>query len=219
MSPQSLPLVLALVACQTSTPPTVSAIQARDIPVADATIHVLSSGPEDAPDLFLLHGARFTSETWRELGTLEEAAKAGLHAVAVDLPGFGHSTTTELDPGTFLARLALALHLERPVVVAPSMSGAFAFPFLLDHPDEVGGFVPVAPAAQEAYFARLGELRVPTLIVWGSEDQVRPVEEAPRLRDAIAGAQLLILEGAGHPAYLDQPERFHRALFTFVSER
>ena len=225
---RALVTCLALCACggpeehapPTSVPkteaPLSNTIEEIRIEVGGASIVALVVGPPDAPALLLLHGARFSSETWRELGTLEHLASAGLRVVAVDLPGYGGSTSTELEAGVFLEQLVGALGLVRPVVVAPSMSGAFAFPFVLDHGVNCGGFVPVAPAAVARYAERLGEIRVPTLVMWGTADSVFPVAGAESLAAAIPDAELMLLEGAPHPAYLDQPDLFHERLLEFV---
>lgn len=37
--------------------------------------------------VLLLHGIRFSSENWLNIGTLEVLAKLGCRAVAIDLPG------------------------------------------------------------------------------------------------------------------------------------
>jgi len=41
--------------------------------------------------VLLLHGAAFTSQTWTDLGTLDELGSNGIAAVAIDIPHFGRS--------------------------------------------------------------------------------------------------------------------------------
>ena len=45
--------------------------------------------------------------------------------------------------------------MERPVIVSPSMSGSFALPYLLTHPESSGegcsGYIPIAPVGTEDY--------------------------------------------------------------------
>ncbi len=136
--------------------------------------------------------------------------------MAVDLPGFGASAGVEVDREDVLVSLLDALGLERPVVVAPSMSGAFAFPLVERHPERVAGFVPVAPVGAEPYASRLEGRELPTLIFWGERDRVFPPAQGERLAKALRGSRLVVLEGAGHPCYLDQPEAFHRELLDFL---
>jgi pimeloyl-ACP methyl ester carboxylesterase len=45
---------------------------------------------------------------------------------------------------------------------------------------------------------RLGEVRAPTLVIHGSHDPVFPPGHGAALADEIPGAELLLLEGAGH---------------------
>jgi len=184
---------------------------------AGGNVRVLSAGPQGGVPVLLLHGASFSSATWRELGTLDALAAAGLRAVAVDLPGFGESDKTSAPADTYLAGLVQALGIERPVVVAPSMSGRFAFPLLVAEPGAVRGFVAVAPAQTPIYAPRLEGSTVPALIVWGTADTVFPVAQADLLTGAFPGAQKLILEGARHPCYLDRPDEFHAALVEFAT--
>lgn len=72
---------------------------------------------------------------------------------------------------------------------------------------------------------RLGEIAVPTLIVFGTHDRLIPnpifnggrtksVAEAGR--DAIPGAQLVMIPGAGHTVHHDAPEAFNEALASFL---
>jgi pimeloyl-ACP methyl ester carboxylesterase len=48
-------------------------------------------------------------------------------------------------------------------------------------------------------------LDLPVIVVWGTEDTWIPVDRAHRLADAIPGARLRLVEGAGHLVQLDQP--------------
>jgi len=43
------------------------------------------------------------------------------------------------------------------------------------------------------------------LVIWGREDTWIPVDRAHRLSELIPGAQLRVVEGAGHLIQLDQP--------------
>lgn len=52
---------------------------------------------------------------------------------------------------TFLHRVLQELGMQRPVLVSPSMSGRFALPFLLEHGDQLAGFVPIAPVGTKDY--------------------------------------------------------------------
>ncbi len=56
----------------------------------------------------------------------------------------------------------------------------------------------------------LGRVNVPTLLVWGSDDEAVPVAHARKMEQLIPDAGLVVFEGAGHFAYLDQPDRFCR---------
>jgi abhydrolase domain-containing protein 14 len=181
---------------------------------------VREAGPADgspaAPVVLLLHGQKFHSGTWQDLGTLDVLAHAGLRAVAVDAPGYGASEPGESGGEAFLAELLPALDVERAVIVAPSLGGHFAFPFVAAHPERVAGFVPVAPAGVERWLPRLQGSAVPTLVVWGSEDAIVPVSQAAEVAAAFTHGRTLVLQGAQHPAYLDRPEEFHAALVEFV---
>ena len=189
----------------------------HDATVAGSTLHYLEAGPRGPTSILLLHGARFTSQTWRELGTIAILAAAGHHVVAVDLPGFGDSAPSSVPRDEYLARaLGELLPAGRVVIVSPSMSGGFSLPFVARQSGRVAGYVPVAPVGIDTYRAALERVDVPTLVVWGENDDVIPVSQADVLADALNG-RTLILGGASHPAYLDRPADFHDALLEFLA--
>jgi len=65
-------------------------------------------------------------------------------------------------------------------------------------------------------FDRLPGLRVPTLVLHGSEDGVIDVENARMLASRIAGAELAIIEGAGHVYHSEQADVADELVLDFV---
>jgi pimeloyl-ACP methyl ester carboxylesterase len=63
---------------------------------------------------------------------------------------------------------------------------------------------------------RLRGLRVPTLVVAGDDDRLTPLAHARALVQAIPGAALETVPGAGHLPYLESPERFEAAVLGFL---
>lgn len=59
---------------------------------------------------------------------------------------------------------------------------------------------------------RLGQIGVPTTLIWGADDGVIPLSYAEALQAAIPNAKLQVLEGAAHIPHLQQPERFLQCL-------
>jgi 3-oxoadipate enol-lactonase len=74
--------------------------------------------------------------------------------------------------------------------------------------------------AAEAWDAwdRLGDLHVPTLVLHGTEDRMVAVENARRLAEAIPGARLALLEGAGHAYHSEQPDGADHAVLSFLDD-
>lgn len=195
-----------------------SSVAIRPISFRGKTLRLRVAGPENAAvTVLLLHGARFDGATWASLGTLDLLAAKGHRAVALDLPGFGGSEAVDLAPEALLAALLPELGLRHPVLVAPSMSGRVAIPYLAAHGDDVAGFVALGSVGSAAAVESLAGFRRPTLLVWGSEDRVVPVADARSLHAAIPGSRLEILPGAGHACYVERPAEFHRILLEFLA--
>ncbi|MFI0242368.1 alpha/beta fold hydrolase [Streptomyces sp. NPDC016845] len=63
---------------------------------------------------------------------------------------------------------------------------------------------------------RYGEVRVPVLVCWGAEDTWIPVARGHELVGAIPGAELRVIEGAGHLVQEDAPAELTAALSRFL---
>ena len=64
--------------------------------------------------------------------------------------------------------------------------------------------------------ATLAEIRVPTLIIHGADDQIIPLAEAQAMHKAIKGSKLVVIEDAGHLPNLEQPDEFNDAVIDFL---
>jgi pimeloyl-ACP methyl ester carboxylesterase len=74
--------------------------------------------------------------------------------------------------------------------------------------------MPAAPAAP-----RLGEIKVPTLVLVGEDDVADNQAKAGALEYAIKGAKRVVIRGAGHLVYMEQPAEFTRVVSGFVDPR
>ncbi|WP_224985094.1 alpha/beta fold hydrolase [Geomonas agri] len=77
----------------------------------------------------------------------------------------------------------------------------------------------LVPLDQEQIAERYQDLRLPVLLLWGSHDQIVPLSQGTRLRDAIAGANLQVLEQCGHNPQEEKPAETFAILHSFISRR
>jgi len=192
-------------------------VEEKMIRLSHCELHTLQAAGSGQA-VVLLHGMKFQAETWQRLQTLDRLAAAGYRVIAVDIPGFGHSPAAATPPGQALRELIDTMGLERPVLVGPSMGGRICLEFTLAHPEAVGGLVLVGAVGVQENSARLGQIAVPVLVVWGGNDAVSPIANAHLLARQIHNARLVVLDGARHPCYLDKPEDWHRELLAFLNE-
>jgi pimeloyl-ACP methyl ester carboxylesterase len=66
---------------------------------------------------------------------------------------------------------------------------------------------------------RLHRIRIPTLVLWGTADQVTKVDYGRSYAAAIEGARFETIEGAGHFPHLEQPLAFAGAVTKFIQTR
>jgi 3-oxoadipate enol-lactonase len=62
----------------------------------------------------------------------------------------------------------------------------------------------------------LGNIRVPTHVVVGSEDRLTNVRMARELTSEIAGAELTVIDDAGHLVNIEKPAEFNAAVIGFL---
>jgi pimeloyl-ACP methyl ester carboxylesterase len=111
-------------------------------------LHVVDSGPRDAPALVLIHGFGASLQTWDGWA---QGLSRRWRVVRVDLPGSGLSPP---DPAgdykdarsiEMLVALMDQLGLRRASIIGHSIGGRIAWTFAATHPDRVDRLVLVAP--------------------------------------------------------------------------
>jgi pimeloyl-ACP methyl ester carboxylesterase len=64
----------------------------------------------------------------------------------------------------------------------------------------------------------LPNLHLPVLLIWGDQDSEAPLDDGRLMERLIPDAGLVVFEGAGHFAYLEQPGRFCRIVDVFLRD-
>jgi len=62
----------------------------------------------------------------------------------------------------------------------------------------------------------LAEIKVPTLILPGEDDQIIPIQEAWAMQAGITGSRLVVIPNAGHLLNLENPQAFNQAVRQFI---
>lgn len=66
--------------------------------------------------------------------------------------------------------------------------------------------------------ADLGKIKAPVLIADGDHDEAIKLEHTVSIAQAIPGAELLIVPGTSHFAFLQRPDLFNKAMLDFLAE-
>jgi pimeloyl-ACP methyl ester carboxylesterase len=62
-------------------------------------------------------------------------------------------------------------------------------------------------------------VKVPTLIVWGREDAIIPLNCGELYQRALANSSLQIIDRCGHSPALEKPQEFLNAVLSFLAKR
>ena len=84
-------------------------------------------------------------------------------------------------------------------------------------PDGAGWYAQASAGAAHDALGRLGKIRVPTLVVHGTGDNVVDSGNAPLLAQAIPGARLELFDGAGHLLPWERPKEFVARVEEFLA--
>ncbi len=78
-------------------------------------------------------------------------------------------------------------------------------------------FIDSAVRAEDSLNDQLKTIKAPTLVTWGKEDDLLPVELADVFAREIPGAQKVIFEKCGHAPHFECATAFHAAILKFLA--
>lgn len=128
----------------------------------------------------------------------------------------GYETGVPTRPGLDWVRDRIALQVFHDARhIKPGMVEAAAD--ILADPAKKRRLVRVAKAAKRTHMGdRLHCVSAPTLLIWGKQDRITPLEVAREFERGIAGAELVLIDECGHAPMIEQPQRFTKALAAFL---
>jgi pimeloyl-ACP methyl ester carboxylesterase len=68
-----------------------------------------------------------------------------------------------------------------------------------------------------ALLPTLGKIRVPTLVVWGAQDHIIPIDCGRLYQEAIPGATLRAIDRCGHWPHFEQPQALAEIIREFIA--
>ena len=75
-----------------------------------------------------------------------------------------------------------------------------------------------AVARRTSVLDKISQIKVPTLVIVGSDDISTTPDKAQRIAEGIAGARLETIAGSGHLTAIEQPERISQLLSEFLTQ-
>lgn len=120
-----------------------------------------------------------------------------------------------LDQGKTMADIAKAL--------MPTMRGAVSDPAGLELAEKIMSGIPPDTYRKAVRLLttfdrrkELADIKVPTLLVAGSDDKTAPPAMMEKMAGKIPGSEYVLLQGCGHLGPMDQPDAFNDALLFFL---
>lgn len=175
----------------------------------------------------LLHGKKYSSQTWNQNKTLQHLLKYKYGNIAFDMPGYGNSSGKPQDFDNanieWIIQCLTKLNITKDIVlIMPSMSGLYGLQWIFnnDYNKWLNGIIPIAPAFCDEYDKNMYKgLYLPTCIVYGENDETGLHRVSNEYLMEIPECKVNMIENGPHACYLKSyKEEFHEIMIKFLDE-
>jgi pimeloyl-ACP methyl ester carboxylesterase len=168
-------------------------------------------GEPDAPPVVLLHGTATDATMWDALAPL---LAPWMRVVTPSVPADGRFA----DRADVVRRELDVLGIGATALVGHAEGAAIAEILAIEGRADALVLMDAAPLEPDEE-ARLSELEIPALVIWGEDDDVVDVAYAERLGDLLPMAAVALLPGCGHHVLADAPETVASLVFQWLRSR
>ncbi len=125
---------------------------------------------------------------------------------------------TRLVPVRWQVRIVLKIAYRDDAKISSEAVDAYSAPLQM----QGGRFASIATARMlipddlDAIVSQYPDLQLPTLIIWGRNDEITPLRVGEQLNTAIPGSTLRVLENEGHVPHEENPAKVNQMILEFV---
>ncbi len=171
--------------------------------------HPSSASSSSSKSIILLHGAKYSKETWVKTNTIFALAQQHINVYALDIPN------KKVDESV-LKDIIEKLRLQKPIILSPSLSGKYSIHLLTHYPHLVGAYIAVAPVIPTIDITSLQSLNIKSLFIYGDKD-IEGIKRSKVLMTYLKGSKEYQITG-NHACYLDDPEGFNQQIINFIRQ-
>nr|WP_102142584.1 alpha/beta fold hydrolase [Mycobacterium sp. QGD 101] len=162
------------------------------------------------PPLVLLHGSGPDVTGWHNFHGVLGAFGEFYRCLVLEHPG----VATALDA---LTQFVDTLQLDSVDIIGNAMGGGVAITYAIAHPEKVRRLVTVGGLGCGLQpWEGIHRITAPTLITWGRDDRVSPLDMALIALRAIPNAELHVFPNCGHGAMIEQRDAFVTTVLSFL---
>lgn len=109
------------------------------------------------------------------------------------------------------------LNINNPLLIGASISGEVTLRYLIRGYSARAAIV-AGPVGIRSLGNQLSRIAIPLLAIWGAKDSISPPADSEIIEAHVQNSEIRLIEGAGHPCYLDKPGEFTEIVEEFLQK-